>query len=260
MGRLPLIIGHRGASALAPENTLAAFRQAIADGADGIEFDVRLSRDGAAVVIHDSTLERTGRLKRRVSQMTAAELQASDVGSWFRRHGSSHTDFANETVPLLEQVFALFRSGHKKLYLEIKADSGSGNDLVAEVVRLIHQSPIRKRVIVECFNLALIRRIKELDSRIRTAALFEPKLSNPTSLVRRDLPRLAAAAGADEIALHHSLAKRHTIEQALRLNQIVVVWTVDNPKWVAKAHAYEIAALISNNPKVLIDTRDDIAV
>ncbi len=85
MSRLPLIIGHRGASALAPENTLAAFRRAIADGADGIEFDVRLARDGVAVVIHDATLERTGLLKRRVANLTADELQAIDVGSWFRR-------------------------------------------------------------------------------------------------------------------------------------------------------------------------------
>ncbi len=111
MSRLPLIIGHRGA--LAPENTLAAFRQAIADGADGIEFDVRLARDGVVVVIHDATLERTGALKLKVSNLTAAELQASDVGSWFgkrrRTHfASSDKDFAGETVPLLTQVFELF--------------------------------------------------------------------------------------------------------------------------------------------------------
>ena len=83
MSHLPLIIGHRGSSALAPENTLAAFRHAIADGADGIEFDVRLSSDGVAVVIHDPTLERTGLLKHRVSHVTAADLQTTDVGTWF---------------------------------------------------------------------------------------------------------------------------------------------------------------------------------
>src|SRR5918993_337434 len=104
MSRLPLIIGHRGSSALAPENTLAAFRRAIADGADGIEFDVRLARDGVAVVIHDATLERTGLLKRKVSQLTAADLQATDVGSWFHKSGlrrrmTGHSEFAGETVP-----------------------------------------------------------------------------------------------------------------------------------------------------------------
>ena len=99
MSRLPLIIGHRGASALAPENTLAAFRRAINDGADGIEFDVRLAKDGVAVVIHDATLERTtGSIRSRVSQLTAAELNAIDVGSWFRPSESSRS-FAGEKVP-----------------------------------------------------------------------------------------------------------------------------------------------------------------
>ena len=70
----PLIIGHRGASAVAPENTLAAFREAIAVGADGIEFDVRLTRDGFPVVIHDSSLRRTGGLSQRIGDLTWSEV------------------------------------------------------------------------------------------------------------------------------------------------------------------------------------------
>ena len=71
MSTLPLIIGHRGASALAPENTLAAFALAIQEGADGIEFDVRLSRDRAPVVVHDATLELTGLVNRLVGELTS---------------------------------------------------------------------------------------------------------------------------------------------------------------------------------------------
>ncbi len=75
MNSTPLILGHRGASALAPENTIAAFARAMHDGADGVEFDVRLSRDQVPVVIHDSTLKRTGLIDSVVSALTAAELQ-----------------------------------------------------------------------------------------------------------------------------------------------------------------------------------------
>ena len=265
MSRLPLIIGHRGASALAPENTLAAFRRAIADGADGIEFDVRLARDGVAVVIHDATLERTGLLKRRVANLTAAELKAADVGSWFGKRGrvglaASEREFAGEPVPLLQQVFKLFEENKGRLYLEMKANAGTRSDLVAEVVRMIRQSPVRSRVVVECFDLALIERAKAIDSSIRTAALFEPKLSKPSTLVPRNLADVAQAAGADEIALHHSLARRRIIEQALRLDQRVVVWTVDNPSWVAKAQTLEIHALITNNPARLLAARDATSV
>ena len=97
----PLIIGHRGASAVAPENTMAAFREAIAVGADGIEFDVRLARDGVPVVIHDSTLRRTGGLNKRVADLSAEEISKIDVGSWFAPR------FANETVPSLRDLFTL---------------------------------------------------------------------------------------------------------------------------------------------------------
>ena len=258
MSRLPLIIGHRGASALAPENTLAAFRRAIADGADGIEFDVRLSRDGVAAVIHDATLERTGLIKRKVSQLTAPQLQSIDVGSWFKSVPPGQ--FQKERIPRLQEVFDLFESGNGKLYLEMKADPGRGPELAAEVVNMIRQSSIRNRVIVECFDLSLLQAVKLIDHAIRTAALFEPKLSDPTSLVRRDFPQLAEAAGANEIALHHSLAKRRTIERALSLNQRVVVWTVDQPEWVAKAKANQIDALITNDPSVLLAARDSPSI
>lgn len=264
MGRLPLIIGHRGASALAPENSLAAFRRALADGADGIEFDVRLSRDGVAVVIHDASLERTGLVKQRVSELTAAELQSTDIGRWFSRlkkeTALSGFDFADEKVPLLAQVFELFEQNTGLLYLEMKADVGEGSELVAEVVRMIQASPTRDRVIVECFDLALIAEVKTHDATIRTAALFEPKLSKPTSFGRRDYPQLAAEVGADEIALHHALAGRRNVSESLRLNQKVVVWTVDNPAWVSKANAWGITALIANNPGVLLAARDSSSV
>jgi glycerophosphoryl diester phosphodiesterase len=81
----PLIIAHRGASALAPENTLAAFRRAIADGAEGIEFDVRLAKDNVPVVIHDADLKRVGARNGSVGEYTSAELGKIDVGSWFNR-------------------------------------------------------------------------------------------------------------------------------------------------------------------------------
>ena len=265
MSRLPLIIGHRGASALAPENTLAAFRRAIEDEADGIEFDVRLARDGVAVVIHDATLERTGLLKRRVANLTADELQATDVGSWFRRSTapksfSRDQDLAAETVPLLQEVFKLFEKKKGRLYLEMKADAGAGVELATEVVRMIRQSPVRNHVVVECFDLSLIEIVKAIDSSIRTAALFEPKLSRPTTILPRNLAELAQAAGADEIALHHSLARRRIVERALRLNQRVVVWTVDNPSWVTKAQTLQIHALITNNPARLLAARDAAGV
>src|SRR5437016_11609398 len=118
MSTQPLIIGHRGASAVAPENTLAAFARAIQDGADGIEFDVRLSRDGVPVVVHDATLQRTGLVNRLVGELTLKELQQIGVGSWFGRTKSPQMSYEREKIPSLAQVFELFTQNRKLLYLE----------------------------------------------------------------------------------------------------------------------------------------------
>src|SRR3712207_531627 len=100
----PLIIAHRGASALAPENTLAAFQRAIEDGPEGLEFDVRMAKDGVPVVFHDSTLKRMARREGRTSSITTAELQSLDLGEWFNGRNAARADekFAGETVPTLE--------------------------------------------------------------------------------------------------------------------------------------------------------------
>ena len=132
----PLIIGHRGASAVTPENTLAAFARAMADGADGIEFDVRLARDGVPVVIHDATLDRTGLTIGRIAELSSEELQRADVGSWFgRRLKSPSVDFAGERLPSLSQVFDFFGSNAGLLYLEMKTEVADDPRFATEVVR-----------------------------------------------------------------------------------------------------------------------------
>src|SRR5512135_2653183 len=96
----PLVLAHRGASLHAPENTLAAFTLAADQGADGIELDVKLTRDGSIVVMHDATVDRTTTGHGRVSDLTLSEIKALDAGSNFE------PQFAQERVPLLEEVFA----------------------------------------------------------------------------------------------------------------------------------------------------------
>ena len=254
----PLIIGHRGASAVAPENTLAAFARAIEAGADGIEFDVRLSADGVPVVIHDATLGRTGLIKGVVADLSAKVLQTTGVGSWFsRHHNAGEMDFGNEKLPSLRQVFELFADHHGLLYLEMKSEAGAGRRLAAEVVSSIRKHLMADRVIVSSFSLSLVRAIKVIDPAVRTAALFEPRVSLPATLVKRTkLVELAKACGADEICLHHTLASRLLTEQARKSQLEIVVWTVDNPKWIERARSRGVKALITNDPASMLRYRN----
>jgi glycerophosphoryl diester phosphodiesterase len=254
MSQTPLILGHRGAAAVAPENTIAAFARAMSDGADGIEFDVRLSRDGGVVVIHDASLKRTGLVNRLVSELTAQELQQIDVGSWFDKTDSK--TYAGERIPLLTDVFDLFRPNDGLLYVEMKCEPNEGATLAAEVVRLTRDSGVAERVVVESFDHAAIAKVREIDSAIRTAALFEPKLSEPQTLMRRlTMVEKAIDVGANEIALHHRLAGNRVVERARARDLEVVLWTIDDPKWIPRARNLGIKALISNNPAGMLQAR-----
>jgi glycerophosphoryl diester phosphodiesterase len=251
----PLIIGHRGAAAVAPENTLASFERAMLDGADGIEFDVRISSDGVPVVIHDATLTRTASIKKHVANLSAAELALIDVGSWFARQQSADTDYSGEKLPNLHQVLDLFKQRDALLYLEMKSETGE-LALPNVVVDAIKNQSMQGRVIVSGFDMSLIREIKRIDKNIRTAALFEPKISRPFDLVRRKrLIDIARANGADEIALHYRLFSSRIVEKARRSHMEVVIWTVDNPQWIDRGRMQGIKALITNNPAVMVQYR-----
>ncbi|HKR11985.1 MAG TPA: glycerophosphodiester phosphodiesterase family protein [Pyrinomonadaceae bacterium] len=224
----PLIIAHRGASAVAPENTTAAFKAAIAAGADGIEFDVRLSRDGVPVVIHDDTLRRTHGLRRRVGDMTLNELNKVDV-------------------PSVEQLIELFASNKLILYLEMK---DTQIELAEACCRLVEEYRLKDRVVFECFEHAALEVVRNIDSSLQTAALFQP----PSSFILKR----AQAVGASELALHHRLTSKHLVKKARLANLKVVTWTVDDPAWVSRARAHGIHALITNNPAALIAARDTV--
>ena len=249
----PLIIGHRGASALAPENTLAAFARAFDDGADGIELDVRLARDGVPVVIHDPSLSHTGRLKARVARLTSESLGQTDVGSSFnQRHPQlARVQYLKQTVPALEDVFRLMANSPRQntvCYVEMKTvtDKRSNSSLAAAVVEIIQRHSFHNRVIVISFNLRAIAAVKAIEPSLRTGALFGPR-QRATKSVRKIVAN-ALGCGANEILLHHLIAKDRLLKLALEANLNPVVWTVENPAWVARAQESGIHALMTNNP------------
>ncbi|HSP62910.1 MAG TPA: glycerophosphodiester phosphodiesterase family protein [Pyrinomonadaceae bacterium] len=251
----PLIIAHRGASAVVPENTLAAFARALDDGADGIEFDVRLSRDGVPTVIHDATLRRTGLREEGVAKMDAKQLGEVDAGSWFNRAHPKLTreEYARECVPTLDQVFRLLRDSDARLYVEMKFSADEGFvDLTKAVALLINEHKLHSRTVVVSFDLAALAQIKQIGSAIRTGALFEPR-SDLTTVVRKQrLIKAAIDHGANEILLHRSIATRSAVRLATQNDLPVVVWTVDDPKWIGRARILGIHALITNDPATMV--------
>ena len=227
---------------MAPENTIAAFKAAIQAGADGVEFDVRLTRDGVPVVIHDKSLYRTGGVRRRISDLTLNELSKVDVGSWFG------TKFAKEPVPSLAQLFELFQSNNLLLYLEMKCKAREQAELAEACCRVIEEHRMKDRIIFECFEHSALQTVKNIDPTFKTAAIFR----RPATFVLKR----AIALGASEIALHHGLISKRLVEQAQRADLKVITWSIEDPAWIKRAQTTNINALITKNPAALLAARD----
>ena len=245
----PLIIAHRGASAHAPENTLAAFRMAMVVGAGGVEFDVRLAKDGVPVVIHDGSLLRTAKLKAKVSELTSKELSEVDVGSWFNRRfrAKARPEFESETVATLEQSLTLLKDFNGQIYIELKAGAGNFRELSKAVCDVVHDSPLLPQIIIKSFKLASIPEVKHRLPGVQTAGLFGVDVM--TMIRRREhIVTLASEFGADRISVHHSLVSTKLAIRAVEAGMPITVWTVDDPSWLTRHKKIEIHALITNDP------------
>lgn len=247
----PLIIGHRGASAHAPENTHAAFALAFEEGADGIEFDVRLARDGAPFVYHDATLERTAGVPGGADTYASTTLSQMYAGDWFNRRFPlrAREVFAFEKIPTLAQVFE--RYGSHTLYAELKCEDAARRPALARAaVELIHRHDLARRVVVKSFALDSLREVKRLAPEVRTAALFGRSWPRPF-LSAASIVAEAAACGADEVSLHHSLLRAATVEAAHRSGLEVLVWTMNSPASLRRALRLRLRAVFTDYPGLM---------
>ena len=248
--RTPLIVGHRGASADAPENTLAAFERALADGADGVEFDVRLARDGVPVCVHDATLQRTGLRPERVGALTSDELRRADAGTWFNRRFPERARdlYAREGIPTLAEALALVGPRSRVVYVEMKCeDAGGHQSLARAVTETIRRLGLTDRAVVKSFEHAAVREAKRLAPEIRAAALFDLKWSRPAITAREAVAR-TLACGAETISLHRSLLRPAVVEAARRHGLETIIWTADTPAWLERAIKLGLRAVITNRP------------
>ncbi|NIK71520.1 MULTISPECIES: glycerophosphodiester phosphodiesterase [unclassified Paenibacillus] len=166
------IIAHRGASGYAPEHTLAAFRSAIEAGADYIEIDLQLTKDGQIIAMHDNTVNRTTDAKGKVRAMTLDAIKQLDAGSWFNRHHPMYAreEFARQQVPSLSEIFAAF--GRETHYiLEIK-DSPYNPGIEEKLLETIRQYGLEDQVIIQSFDVKSLKKIHRMNDRIELLQLM----------------------------------------------------------------------------------------
>lgn len=233
----PLNIAHRGASRVAPENTLAAFHTALALGADGVELDVRLSVDGVPVVIHDATVDATTDGTGRVDALTLAQLKQLDAGSSFR------PTFAGERIPTLAETLEAL--GDSLLFnIELKGGDPFDHGLEQRVVDLIEGSSAEGQVLLSSFSPFALRRIQQRNPHIPTGLLY-------TCSRWRLVVRLAHAVMLrPAAALHpcHAIVNPDLIAWARARSMRVHVWTTDDVADLRRLISWGVDGIITNAP------------
>ena len=249
--RRTLVLGHRGASSEAPENTLAAFDLALRQGADGIEFDVRFSADGIPVVIHDARLERTTSGRGRVDALGARELRRLDAGAWFneRYPARAKAGFRSLKVPLLAETLAWAKERSCVAYLEIKRERDSNGGFEEKVLEAIREARVPDRVVVISFQPEILERLRKLDDGIALGL----DCTRPLLAIRR-----AQLAGAGVVLPLGALVTRRFVERAHARGLQVAPWGVETPRAWRRLLEIGIDALITNRPAALRKLADSL--
>ncbi|MDD3339695.1 MAG: glycerophosphodiester phosphodiesterase [Lachnospiraceae bacterium] len=238
------IFAHRGASAYAPENTLPAFRLAMEQGADGIELDVQLTKDGEVVVLHDETLDRTSTGKGLVKDYTLEELRTMS----FHNHMEEHKGVA---IPLLKEVLELVKPGRMEVNIELKTGIFWYPEIEKKTMDIVKAAGMEERVIYSSFNHYSIQEVRRLDPQAQTAYLFGD--------VILDVEKYAKNTGVDALhpAVYHlkmsDFMKRYK-ESGLKVR----VWTVNKKEHMKEFMENGIEAVITNYPDIALDIRKGI--
>lgn len=228
----PLIGGHRGSSARAPENTLAAFRAALEDGAELVELDVHLTRDGQLAVVHDEQTQRTTGVSGLVAAMTMDDLRLLDAGNY------KGAEWEGEGIPELGDVLAMAH-GHMLVNVEIKG----GIAAATVVARRVAEHDMAGDVIVSSFE----------PSSVAAAAALRPPLLSGLLLDRPVADPIAAARAVGAALLH--VEYRHLsaplVQAAHQAGLGVLAWTVNVPGEMRRLASIGADAILSDDPRLL---------
>jgi glycerophosphoryl diester phosphodiesterase len=237
----PLFAAHRGGAALWPENSLLAFRNALALGADFLELDVHLSRDGEVMVIHDATLDRTTDGSGPVRERTAAELRALHL----KDGGGAPTA---EPVPTLDEVVALAAAAQRQMLLEIKTDDRKRRypGIEEKVMAVLDRHRFTSFAIVMAFERETWRRVREIRPDARAGALYSAR-ALPAAAIEPELQALRQA-GIGFVGLEQRLVTADVARQARLAGLTLGVWTVNERDAIERFIGQGVGVVITDRP------------
>ena len=229
----PLIWGHRGASAYAPENTLFAFQKAVEQKADGVELDIQLTKDGHIVVIHDEWIDRTSDGKGWVKDMTLAELRRFN-------YNRTHPEYEHADIPTMEEVLDLLKPTDLTIDIELKTGVLYYDRLEEKTYWLAEEYGLNGRIIYSSFNHYSLQKLKTLCPDVKIGLL----MGADTVRLPEDAERLHAYA----VHPPEGIVTKEYVEKCHAHRLKVNTWTVDNPDRMRQLVAIGVDAFITDCP------------
>lgn len=229
-------VAHRGASRYAPENTLAAFRRALEDGAPGVECDVRRTQDGYLVVIHDATVDRTTDGRGLVGSLTLDALRRLDAGRWFG------PEWTGERVPLFDEVLELVR-GRALIKVEIKNNPRPAGGIERQVVDAVRRHGMEDDSLVMSFDHQAVRAVRSIAPRVTTGIIYAARLVDPVAAAR--------AAEADALVVQWEYLDGAVVALARGAGLGIFTWTVDDETEFKRCLALGIDGVSSNDTRLI---------
>ncbi|MBA4309799.1 MAG: hypothetical protein C0425_05635 [Chlorobiaceae bacterium] len=242
----PLVIAHRGASSYAPENTLAAIKKGIELGAHYVEIDVRMTKDGKLVLIHDAKVNRTTDGEGNVNELTLSEIKLLDAGSWF------DPKFKNEKIPTLDEVFSILDAA-TTLIIELKDDPKNISKMINKVIRTAREQGQKKKIILKSFNPKVLEEIRKQAPEfplIYVYAIRIPFLNYTfgTRLSTEDLFSL----NVDYLQPHSLLLTEGFVKDAQAKGYKIIAWDVDSKNNMKRMIRIGVDAIETNQPELLM--------
>ncbi|KYM44467.1 glycerophosphodiester phosphodiesterase [Fusobacterium necrophorum] len=233
------VFAHRGASGYAPENTLAAIKKAIEQGADGIEIDIQFTKDCKIVVFHDWKINRTSNGKGYVYDLNFEELRALEIGSWYG------DEYRKEKIPTLEEILELIPE-NMMLNIEIKDISRGHRGIEESMLKILKKFPnLKNNIIVSSFHHSIIQRLQELAPEIKLALLTASDLVDIESYFKNN--KLDCFSYHPEV----NLITSKTVDILHKMGVKVFVWTINTEEDFLYVHSIGVDGIITNYPDIM---------
>ncbi len=225
------VTAHRGGAKYAPENTMDAISYAVSSGADYVEIDVQLSKDGTVFLLHDDSLKRTTGVNKKAYNLDYEEISGYDAGSWFSGK------YSNSYIPTLDEVLS-FCKGKINLNIELKKSGKTGNQLVDDVIALIDKYDMRNQCVLTSTSYAFLRYAKKQAPDIRTGYIAN-MLFGETGTMEY----------ADFFSVKYVIVSDAFVKEAHDAGKEVHVWTVNSKYLINRMKGFDVDSIITDDPK-----------